>query len=56
MLGVLTGALFFIAIITCVTKDQIYIETRGDVYEDDTSSDEDELPEQVIKRLMGKTT
>jgi hypothetical protein len=56
MAGVLSGLLFFIAVITCITKDEISVETRGDVSQDDMSSDEDELPERVIKRLMGKTT
>jgi hypothetical protein len=54
MAGVLTGALFFIAIVTCITKDEI---PHNQDYESDyNSSDEDDTPEFIVKRLMGKTT
>jgi hypothetical protein len=54
MAGVLSGVLFFVAVITCITKDE---PPHNQGYDSDyNSSDEDELPERVVKRLMGKTT
>ena len=55
ILGVLTGALFFIAIITCVTKDEPPAEIQDNVSESDYTSDEEEYtPEFIVNELLKK--
>lgn len=50
LVGVLSGFLFFVAIVSCSEKDYITVEST-----DDLSESEDEFPESAMKRMMGKT-
>jgi hypothetical protein len=62
ILGVLTGALFFIAIITCVSKDEPPVEIQDTVSHQDYTSDEEDYtsdeeeytPEFLVNELLKK--